>query len=88
MDARNIIEELSLLTDEIESYLNIMDDAIIELDQKTSNIKARNAILKIIGKLYVVWKNLVNANIIIDKSLNNSLWKAVLILEEKATNKK
>ena len=88
MDARNIIEELSLLTDEIESYLNIMDDAIIELDQKTSNIKTRNAILKIIGKLYVVWKNLVNANIIIDKSLNNSLWKAVLTLEEKATNKK
>lgn len=88
MDARNIIEELSLLTDEIESYLNIMDDVIVELDQKTSNSKTKNIILKIIGKLYVVWKNLVNANIIINKSLNNSLWKAVLTLEEKATNKK
>lgn len=83
MNARDIIDELSLSTEEIESYLDIMENLIIELDQKTSNSREKNKILKIIGKFYVVWKGLTSANKTLDKGLNNSLWNAVLELEEK-----
>lgn len=83
MDARDLIDELSLQTDDIDSLLGIMENIIIELDQKTSNSRERNKILKIIGKFYVVWKGLTSANKTLDKGLNNALWKAVLELEEK-----
>lgn len=82
MDARDYIDELSLSIEEIESYLDIMENLIIELDQKTSNSRDRNKILKIIGKFYVVWKSLTSANKTIDKGLN-SLWHKVFELEEK-----
>ena len=36
MDARDIIDELSLQTDDIDSLLGIMENIIIELDEKTS----------------------------------------------------
>lgn len=83
MNARDIIDELSLSTDDIDSLLGIMENIIIELDQKTSNSRERNKILKIIGKFYVVWKGLTSANKTLDKGLTNSLWNAVLELEEK-----
>ena len=83
MSARDIINELSLSTEEIKSYLDIMENLIIELDQKTSNSRDRNKILKIIGKFYVVWKGLISANKTLDKGLNNALWNEVLQLEEK-----
>ncbi len=82
MDARDIIDELSLQTDDIDSLLGIMENIIIELDEKTSNSRDRNKILKIIGKFYVVWKGLTSANKTIDKGLN-SLWYKVFELEEK-----
>ncbi len=62
MNARDLIDELSLQTDDIDSLLDIMENIIIELDQKTSNSRERNKILKIIGKFYVVWKGLTSAN--------------------------
>ena len=82
MNARDIIDELSLLTNEIESYLDIMENLITELDQKTSNSRERNKILKIIGKFYVVWKGLAGANKTLDKGLV-SVFHKVVELEEK-----
>ena len=88
MNARDIIDELSLINNDINIYLEIMESLIVELDQKTINSKDRNKILKVIAKFYVVWKCLISANKILDKGLNNDLWNAVLTLEEQIPNKK
>ena len=88
MNARDIIDELSLINNDINSYLEIMESLIVELDQKTTNSRDRNKILKVIDKFYVVWKGLIGANKTLYKGLNNALWNAVLTLEEQIPNKK
>ena len=88
MNARDIIDELSLINNDINSYLEIMESLIVELDQKTTNSRDRNKILKVIDKFYVVWKGLISANKTLDKGLNNALWNVVLTLEEQIPNKK
>ncbi len=87
MNVLDIIDELSLISNDIESFLGIMESLIIELDQKTSKNKNRNKILKVIDKFYVIWKCLVNANKTLDKGLNTSLWNEVITLEEQIANK-
>ena len=71
MDARDIIDELSLQTDDIDSLLGIMENIIIELDEKTSNSRDRNKILKIIGKFgkALVRHNVQYVNVLILNAL-------------------
>lgn len=85
MNVRDYIDKLSLSVDEVKSFLDIMNDIMIELDQSAINNRYRKQILKFVGKFYVVWKGLTSLNKTFDKELN-ILWHKVFELEEKEGN--
>lgn len=81
MDATDLIDEIMLNTENLESLFELLENSIIELDKNTMNSRDRNKILRALGQFNVIMQSMAREYKGIDKKCN-ALWEIVVKLEK------